>query len=170
LLKTLQAKGLADKDILTTNFSVNPQYRYDNSSGRPAPPTITGYSVNNSVQTKVRNLPKLGEILDAVVTSGANNVSGISFSVAEPDPLIDQARRKAVADAQRKAELYATASGAKAGRVLYITESNGVISPPRPMFMAMRAEAAQAVPISSGEQEIAASVTITYAIDGAAQK
>lgn len=164
LINTLKNKGIAEKDILTSNFSVNPQYRYDNVSGQQRA-TITGYQVSNDVQVKIRSLPSLGEILDAVVTVGANNVNGINFSIAEPASVLDQARQKAMADAKRKAELYAGAAGVKVGRVLYITESSGTIQPPRPMMMMARAATAESVPISAGEQESTASITVVYAIE-----
>jgi uncharacterized protein YggE len=167
LMKTLAGKGIADKDVLTASFNVSPQYRYDSQprSGSNRP-TITGYSVNNQVHVRVRNLATLGDILDAVVENGANTVNGISFSISEPEPILDQARQKAVADARRKAELYALASGTKLGRVLYITESGG-IQPPRPMMMGVRASLASSgpVPIATGEQENTVSVTITYSIE-----
>ncbi|MFN8551598.1 MAG: SIMPL domain-containing protein [Candidatus Obscuribacterales bacterium] len=164
LMSTLKSKGIAEKDILTSNFSVNPQYRYDNINGQQRP-SIVGYQVSNEVHVKIRNLPTLGDILDAVITAGANNVNGISFSLAEPDSVLDQARQKAMADAKRKAELYAGAAGVKVGRVLYITESSGTIQPPRPMMMATRAEMAQSVPIAAGEQESTAAITVVYAIE-----
>lgn len=164
LISTLKAKGIAEKDILTSNFSVNPQYRYDNVNGQQRP-TIIGYQVSNDVQVKIRNLPSLGDILDAVVTAGANNVNGISFSLAEPAGVLDQARQKAMSDAKRKADLYAAAAGVKVGRVLYITESSGTIQPPRPMMMQARAASIESVPISSGEQESTATITVVYAFE-----
>lgn len=169
LINTLKAAGIEEKDILTSNFSVNPEYQQDRPEpmDRPQPPRIVGYRVDNSVQVKVRALAKLGAILDAVVRSGANNVNGISFAVAQPEPILDKARTNAVSDARRKAELYATAAGVKVGRVLYITESGGMMPPPSPRFYAM--EAAQAkdssVPIATGEQTMESTVQIIYAIE-----
>jgi hypothetical protein len=164
LIKTLAANGVAEKDVITDNFSVNPQYRYDNQP-RSSKPTITGYAVNNQVHVRVRELSSLGKILDAVVENGANNVNGISFSIADPEPVLDQARQKAVADARRKAELFALASGSKLGRVLYITESGGMQpQPPRPMMM--RAALSQSeVPIAIGDQQSNISITVTYALE-----
>jgi len=165
LIKTLAASGVAEKDVITDNFSVNPQYRYDNQprSGKPA---ITGYIVNNQVHVRVRELSGLGKVLDALVENGANNVNGISFSIADPEPILDQARQKAVADARRKAELYALASGSKLGRVLYITESGGMQpQPPRPMAMTRSAAAQSEVPIAIGDQQSSISITVTYALE-----
>lgn len=165
LMSTLKSKNIAEKDILTSNFSVNPQYRYDNVSGQQRP-SVVGYQVSNEVHVKIRNLPTLGEILDAVIAAGANNINGISFSLAEPATVLDQARQKAVADAKRKAEIYAGAAGIKIGRVLYITESSGTVYPPRPMMMmAARAASAESVPIAAGEQESTASITVIYALE-----
>lgn len=166
LISTLKGKGIAEKDILTSNFSINPQYHYDNSSNGSQRATITGYQASNDVTVKIRKLGTLGDTLDAVVGAGANNVNGINFSLAEPAPVLDEARKKAVEDAKRKAELYASAAGVKVGRVLYITESAGMISPPRPMMArAMAKESFAAVPIATGEQESSASVTIIYSLE-----
>jgi len=166
LMKTLTDKGVAEKDVITVNFNVSPQYRYDNQT-RTNRPTIIGYSVNNQVHVRVRKLSELGDILDALVQSGANSVNGISFTIAEPEPILDQARQKAVADARRKAELYALASGSKLGRVLYITESGGFQpQPPRPMMAMTRAVAdGGQVPIAVGDQQSTVYVTVTYAIE-----
>jgi uncharacterized protein len=120
LFKALGTRGIKDKDLQTSNFSVSPQYRHGPRGEQL--PEIAGYQVNNDLRIKVRKLDQLGEILDELVNQGANNVHGISFSVAEPRPLQDEARKKALADARRKAELYAGAAGVKVGRVLLIEE------------------------------------------------
>lgn len=167
LLATLKAQGVDDKDILTSNFSVSPEYRGD-ESGANRPPKIVSYRVDNSAQVKVRNLPTLGPVLDAVVRSGANNINGISFKVAQPEPILDTARTSAVGDARRKAEIYANAAGVKVGRVLYITESAGIVPPPMPkMYAAEAMQRDSSVPIAAGEQTMEATVTVIFALDGA---
>jgi len=167
LMATLKSGGVEEKDILTSNFSVNPEYRQDNAeaaSGRP--PRISGYRVDNSVQIKVRNLATLGTLLDAVVRSGANNINGVSFTIAKPEPLLDKARAIAVTDARRRADLYALAAGVKVGKVLYITESSAAT--PRPMPMARMESAyasASSVPIGTGEQQLEATIGVVYTIE-----
>jgi len=168
LMKALASKGVPERDVLTSNFSVFPEYRHDpspmSSPQERRLPTIIGYRVNNEVHVRIRKLEDLGGILDEVIRSGANQVHGISFSIAEPAPVLDEARKKAVADARRKAELLAAASGTRLGKVLYINEGGGIMPPPRPMMM-MEARAASSVPIASGEQEMSASVNVVYAIE-----
>lgn len=162
LFQKVASLGIAENDMQTANFNVAPQHRrgpqgqYD--------PEIVGYEVSNQLRLKVRNLAKLGDVLDQMVESGANSVQGVSFSVANPKPLQDEAREKAVADARRKAELYTKAAGVKLGRVLLIQESTPHLPQPM-MFQPRAAMAGAAVPVAPGEQEFHASITITYAIE-----
>src|SRR5262249_18539917 len=128
LLNTLKARGIAERDIQTSNFSVVPQYKR-NPQGQYGP-EIVGYQVSNQVHIKVRRLTSLGEILDELVGQGANQIQGISFGVAERNRLLDDARKRAMADARRKAELYAASAGVGVGRVLLIEEQSA--RPPRP--------------------------------------
>lgn len=161
LLKALAAHNIEEKDILTSGFNVSPQYQYDQNR----PPRLVGYQVANTVHVKVRQLATLGQVLDDVVGRGANQVSGISFSVAEPNPLLDQAREQAVADARRKAELYARAAGVTLGNVLLIQEQTPHL--PRPLEvapMAGMAARAAAVPVATGEMDFSATITITYGL------
>jgi uncharacterized protein YggE len=166
LMTVLKASGIEDKDILTSNFNVSPVYSdQEQSSGTQRPPKILAYRVENTVDAKVRKLASLGAILDAVVRSGANNVNGISFTIAQPEPIYDKARILAVADAKRKAELYASAAGIKLGRVLYINES-GTVRPPMPMQTRfMSAGAVESAPIAAGEQEMTSTVEVIYGIE-----
>jgi uncharacterized protein YggE len=160
LLKTLETRGIAKKDVQTAHFSVVPQYKRGPQGEQQ--PEVVGYQVSNDVRVKVRQLDSLGEVLDQVVGQGASHVQGISFAVAEPTPVLDEARRKAVADACHKAELYAREAGVEVGPVLLIQEETP--HPPRPPLLgAARAEAA-AVPVAKGELEFGASITVTYAI------
>jgi uncharacterized protein len=161
LMQSLAAEGIAERDIQTTNVSVSPRY----SSGRDQGSMhIVGYEATNNVQAKIRQLPNLGTILDDVVEKGANRMHGVAFNVAEPNPILDQARKKAIEDARRKADLYATAAGVKLGRVLLIEEQSHHLPRMEPMMMG-RAMAAPAVPIASGEQEFRVSISVTYALE-----
>ena len=127
--------------------------------GRPA--TISGYRVVNQVRLTVREVKRLGEILNSAITLGANQVNGISFDVANAETLKDEARKQAMVNAKRRAELYATAAGAQLGSVLTISED--VSSGPRPMPLA-RAAMAGNVPIEAGMRTLTVEVHVTYAL------
>lgn len=162
LFSSLDGLGIARKDVQTSNFSVVPQYRRGPRGEQQ--PEIVAYRVSNAVRVKVRKLESLGQILDEVVHLGANQIQGIGFSVAEPAPLLDAARRQAVADARRKAELFSKEAGVSIDRVLTIQE--GTARVPRPPMMGLARPEAAVVPIAEGEMDFEASVTVTYAIGG----
>ena len=155
----LKESGIDAKDIQTASFRVEPRYTRP-IEGQAA--KIDGYSVTNEVQVLVRDLDKLGDILDRLVTAGANQTAGLNFEVSKAETLLDEARQQAVANALRRAKLYAAAAGAEVGEVLSIVEGGG--EPPRPMVMA-RAMKAQAVPIERGTETLEANVTITWVLD-----
>lgn len=168
LMTTLKQAGIDEKDILTSNFSVNPVYEERSYGSMPVPPRpakIVGYRVDNSVHVRVRKLADLGKLLDTLVRAGSNTMHGISFSVAQPEPLLDKARELAVADAKHKAELYTKAAGYRVGRPLFITESSGY-TPVMGRTMAMAAPMAAEVPIAAGQQEMQVSVQVVYVIEG----
>lgn len=173
--QVLKERGVAAKDIQTTNISVQPQY-----SQPPRPrqgqnpesfvPKIVAYQVINTVQITARDLDKLGTVLDAVVQSGANQMNGISFRIDEPEKLLDGARKQAIANAKHKAELLAGESGVVVGMPVTIHESDGIPQPPRPMMGFARGEAMMAaapVPVAAGEQELSVSVTVVYELQPA---
>jgi uncharacterized protein YggE len=159
LLKTLTSFTIADRDVQTTAFDIAPLYAQEPRSGQP--PRLTGYRVTNRVRVTVRDLGRLGEVLDALVTQGANAVDGIHFSIANPQPLLDQARRAAVEDAQRKAILYAQTAGVALGRVLSMHEEQVSLPSPRPFAARVAAEAAD-VPVAPGEATFSARLVVTY--------
>lgn len=163
VINALKNAGVAEDDIQTSNFSINPVYP-PYQPNQTTPPRISGYQVSNQVSARVKELAKLGAILDTLVRAGSNQISGIAFDVNEPKPFLDDARKKAVADARSRAELFAAAAGVQLGRVVQISEST-TVTPPIPMF---RREAAMAqdtsVPIAAGQQTLSANVSITYEI------
>ena len=160
VIEGLKSSGIDGRDIQTTNFSVSP--RYQHFKDRRAP-VVTGYNVTNSVQIIVRDLKSLGEILDKVVTVGANQIGGIQFDVSNSDALKDAARKQAVANARRKAKLYAEAAGSSVGEVLKISEESHSYSPrPAMMRTAMKSEAA---PIEAGSQVLSVRVNVTWELD-----
>jgi uncharacterized protein YggE len=164
VIEAFKKEGIESKDIGTSNFSVEPQYVYeDENNRRTKPPKIIGYEVRNTVNVTIRDLKKLGTILDVTVTSGANNIGNVSFDVENASKLQDDARRKAFEDAHRKAELYAAAAHLKLGRVVSITESTAGAAPVRGRMMmdAMKA-AAPAAPIEQGELNLNTQVNVEW--------
>ena len=161
LIVMIRKRGIEDRDLQTVQFNVSPRYKYDKTQQEP--PKIAGYQVTNEVHVKVRNLLALGSFLDETVSMGANQVRGISFGVANPAQLMDEARKKAIVDAQRRARVYAEAAGLKLGKPIRIEEQAGGRPGPYPVAR-MEAAAASAVPIAPGEQTFSVTVTVTYAI------
>ena len=162
IMTVLKNKNIAEKDIQTSGFNVYPEYERDPSPrGTTKVNRIAGYRVSNNVSVQVRDLPGLGEILDALVQSGSNQISGVQFGIADPTAVANQARLNAVADARARAQLYAAATNSSVGIVISISEQ--AIQSPRPMMMrAARMEMASSVPIASGEQEVTATINIMY--------
>lgn len=161
LVVMIRRRGIEDRDLQTIQFNVSPRYKYDKNQQEP--PKIAGYQVTNEVHVKVRNLTTLGAFLDETVSLGANQVRGISFGVAEPAQLMDEARKRAIADAQRRARVYAEAAGLKLGKPIRIDEQAGGRPGPYPAAR-MEAAAASAVPVAPGEQTFSVTVTVSYAI------
>lgn len=124
LFKELKGAGIADRDLQTSNFNIAPQYApYDPKKPQPAHRRIIGYQVSNGVTVRVRDLAKLGGLIDQMTTAGANRMNGISFYVDKTANLMEEARRKAMTDVRRKADLYADGLGVKLKRVLTISEN-----------------------------------------------
>jgi len=153
----LKESGIDAKDIQTSNFSVNPRYT---SPRDGAPAVIDGYSVSNQVEVLVRDLTSLGGLLDKLVGLGANQMNGLTFIVSKAETLKDEARKDAVANARRRAELLAAAAGAEVGEVVSIAEEVGY-GGPHPMAMA-RAAKAESAPIEGGTETLEARVTVTW--------
>ena len=161
------AVGIEDRDLQTSNFNIQPRYHYPkSSSGRNQPPKLTGYIVTNSLTVRVRDLQNLGAILDNSVSLGVNSGGDISFLSDKPEPIIEQARKNAVAKAIAKAQTLTEAAGVKLGRIVEISETNR--QPPRPRAMA-RMESAMAadsaVPIAAGENSYSITVNIKWELD-----
>lgn len=165
VLKALKDAGIAERDLQTSGFAINPQYQYpDNSDGGNKPPVLTGYQVANSLTIRVRDLPKLGSIIDQAVTLGVNQGGSIFFTNDKPEAALTEARKAAVADAMEKAKVLSQAAGVSLGRVVEISE-NSRAPEPVPMMRAMSKEyAADAVPVAAGENTYNVSVNVTFAI------
>ena len=158
LTQALRRAGVAERDIQTSNLSVNPQYAYVENEQ----PRITGYQATNTVNARVRALANVGRVVDGAVAAGGNTVNGISFSHADPDSQLDAARREAARAARSRADLYAQAFGLRVHRIVAISEGGGY-SPPMPMpMMARMADGAESTPVSPGEITTSVSVSVTY--------
>ncbi len=161
-LKSLRDAGVDKKDIQTSNLNVGAKFDYSRNDG---PPKIIGYQATNTVSVKIKNIDKAGSIIDRAVGVGANRLDSISFGFADAKPLLNSARKAAVADARERAALYADAAGVKLGPVIQISDSYSAAPGPIPVMARMAAEDASRTPISVGESSMAASVTIIYAIE-----
>lgn len=165
VIASLKKAGIADKDVQTSQISLNPVY------GQPVigpngqvtqEPRIVGYQAGNTVTIRSRDIKGFGKVLDALVASGANQISGPSFQMADPSAANDEARMAAMKNARARADLYAKAAGLRVVRIISISEGGGY-APPMPVYakMAMAADAAP-TPISAGEVEAGASVTVQF--------
>jgi uncharacterized protein len=159
VMAAIKAAGIADRDIRTSGISLNPQYKYvENQS-----PTITGYQASNTVDIKVRDLSRLGKVLDALVASGANQVNGPSFEIDQPEPVYDQARRDALEKAQARAQMYAKALGLRVRRIVSIDEGGGYRPPmPMPMMAMSRAKAESDTAVAPGETTLSANLNVVF--------
>jgi uncharacterized protein len=157
IMAALAGAGIAQKDIQTARFSVEPVYATTEPKSEPK---LAGYSVSNQVRVTIGRIDKLGEALDRLVAAGATDVGNIVFLVSDQGKYLDQAREAAVADAKRKAALYANAAGMNVGRVAWITEDSS-FAPPITMA-AMPAAARAAAPIASGEETLHVRITVGF--------
>ncbi|MGR3270728.1 DUF541 domain-containing protein [Thalassococcus profundi] len=161
ILQRLSAFDVAPRDTQTSDLSLNPVW--SNRPGTNEAQRIDGFEASNRLTVRVRNLEQLGDILGEVLSDGANRLGGLSFGLQYPEPLMEEARRKAVEDAMARARTYAEAAGMTLGPVMSINE--GGIRMPRPeMAMAMR-DAAESVPVAGGETGITASVSMVFALE-----
>lgn len=160
MLDRLSDMGIAPRDVQTRQVTLNPVWSNETSSGVRVR-KITGFVASNTVAVRVRDLSSLGSVLDAVIQDGANDFNGLRFSVQDPEPLIEEARRRAVAKARAKAEQLADAAGVTLGPVISIDEHGGG----RPVPVAEMARmASDSVPIAAGELSLGVSVSMVFAI------
>lgn len=158
VLGALDDAGIAEEDVQTTQFSVNPQYDQDGVA-------ITAYEVANTVEATIRDLSSVGATLDAVVRAGGNEarVQGVAYRLEDNAALLAEAREAAVADARTSAEQYAAAAGVELGALTSLSE----VTADQPMtqsFAADAAEAAAPVPVAPGTQEVGVTVTATWSL------
>jgi uncharacterized protein YggE len=161
VLQKLKGAGISEDAIQTAAYDLQPEYDYNN--GRQ---TLRGYVARNSLDVRVDALPKLGEIIDLAVGSGATMVSGVRFDLKDRKAVEREALRMAVADARGRAEALAAGADMKVAGIVRIEEQGAAVMPPPRPVMAMRAEMAQqqTTPVAPGELEIRAAVTLTAAL------
>jgi uncharacterized protein YggE len=161
LVALIKSEGVAPADIQTSSVSVSPIFSQPLPNQQTAP-TVTGYSVSNNVSVRVRDITRLGALIDKAVTAGANSIYGIGFGHNNLSALLDKARPLAVADARRKAELYAAAEGGKIGRLMVLTEDGGVRESPMAFSRASAMPAPPPTPIEAGEDKLTVSVSARF--------
>lgn len=161
VIAALRRADVAERDIQTSGLTLHPQYDYREQQ----PPRLTGYQATNQVEVRLRELDRVGVVLDALVAAGANQVSGPSFQLDDPDRALDSARVEAVRKARERAELYAKALGMRVARVLQVSEASAGPPPPYPMPMMRQAamESADAsTPVAPGEVRLTTTVTMLF--------
>lgn len=162
IIDALKAAGIDGADLQTRDLSLNPRWKNRPYKAGEAP-EIEGFTASNTLMVRVRDLDVLGGVLDQVVQLGANQFRGLSFGLQEPEPAQDDARRAAVAEAMRKAQLYAEAAGVTLGPILSISETGRTA--PQPVMMMEAARMSADVPVEGGEVSVSAQVTMVFAID-----
>jgi uncharacterized protein YggE len=154
----LKRAGIADRDIQTSSINLNPDYRYEEGKA----PVLTGYQASNTLSIRFRDIRNSGEILDALVAQGANQINGPSLTIDNPDAALDEARTKAIAVGRKRAELYARSLGMRVVRLLSVSENGGYSAPP-PMPYAMAAQARDSsTKIDPGEQQLQVTLAMSF--------
>ena len=162
LIQAIDKTGIDKKDVQTSGISLSPRYNYQ----RDQKPQITGYTARNTVSIKVREIKELGKVLDALAAAGANQIHGPNLEIGEPEPVMAEAREKALEKAQQRAKTYAKSLGMKVRRIVSISESGGAM-PPRPMMrMEMAAAKADgATPVAPGETTVTVNLDLVFELE-----
>ncbi|WP_115513382.1 SIMPL domain-containing protein [Xanthomonas arboricola] len=161
VMAAVKAAGIADKDVQTSGINLSPQYTYKENEA----PKIIGYQASNTVSLKVRDISKLGKVLDTLVAQGANDINGPSFSVDQPEAAYDEARVAALKKAQARAETYAKSLGLKVRRIVSISEGRSGGGVVRPMMMAASMRSAKAemdTQVAPGESTLSITLEATF--------
>ncbi len=159
VLSAMKRRGVAERDLQTTAYTIAPQYDY-----REGTQTFRGYSVSTAIRVTVRAIEQVGGLLEAATEAGATTIGQISFGLADPERANRLARAEAVRNANAKAEELAAAVGATLGPVITIGDTTDAPDAPRPMMAARAAPPSAPPPIQTGETAVAATLTITYAL------
>ena len=158
----LTKAGIPAKDLQTDGLNIIPQYKYAENQA----PVVTGYQATNSVTITLRDLSKVGPVIDTLVSQGANQINGPHFGIEDKDALMDKARSEAVKKARRRADIYAGAAGVKVVRLVSLNEQSAFMpQTPYPAIRAMAAEmSSAATPVSPGELTLNLSINATYEV------
>jgi len=160
VLLALKGAGIDEKDYQTSRLSLQPQYATSSKASERAP-GIVSFRASNRVTIKVRDVAKVASIIDVLVGAGANDIGGINFTVTQASKLLDEAREQAIADARRKAQIYAKAAGVTLGEPIAIAEEGSAT----PMFRGKVAGGMVAsAPVAQGEETLSVSVSVSWAI------
>jgi uncharacterized protein YggE len=157
VLLALKGAGIDEKDFQTSRLSLQPQ----SAPNRTGPAAIVGYRASNRVTIRLRDVTKVASVIDTLVAAGANDIGGINFMVSQASKLLDEAREQAIADARRKAEIYAKAAGVTLGAPLSISEEGNAAPVP---YRRMAAGMAASAPVAQGEETLAVTVSVSWAI------
>lgn len=158
VLAAIKAAGIAERDVQTSGINLSPQYRYADNEA----PKITGYQASNTVSLKVRDIAKLGKVLDALAAQGANQIHGPSFEIDQPEPVYDEARLAALKKAQARAETYAKSLGVRVRRIVSISESSGGGFRPMPVMAMAKMDRAESTPVSPGETTVSVNLEVVF--------
>ncbi len=162
VLLALKGAGIDENDYQTSRLSLQPQ----TAPNRTGPSAIVGYRASNRVTIRLRDVTKVASVIDTLVGAGANDIGGINFTVSQASKLLDDAREQAIADARRKAEIYAKAAGVTLGAPLSISEGSMPVPIP---YRRMAAGIAAAAPVAQGEETLQVTVAVSWAIKQAGQ-
>jgi len=167
VMAALKAEGIEARDLQTSNFAIYPQYRQaEPKDGIVEPPQVVGYEVTNTLTVKVRDIAKVGAILDRSVKLGINQGGQITFTNDNPEAALAEARKQAVEKAIAKARTLTEAAGVRLGPVIEISEGGNQQMPPQPMYrMSMAKEASDSVPVAAGENTYTITVNVTFGLE-----
>ena len=158
VMAAIKAAGITEKDIQTSGINLSPQYRYVENEA----PRITGFQASNTVNLKVRDIAKLGKVLDALAAQGSNQINGPSFEIDQPEPVYDEARLAALQKAQARAETYAKSLGLQVRRIVSIAEGGGGNFQPMPMMAMARGKAEMDTQVSPGETTLSVNLDVVF--------
>lgn len=159
VMAAVKSAGIADRDVQTSNLSINPQYDYQERKA----PTVSGYQATNTVTVRLNDLTAVGKVVDALVSAGANQLNGPNFDIKNPDVLMDRARADALAKARARADIYAKAANMSIKRIVSINEQAHHSAPPMPMrMMAMEKADAAGTSVATGTMSLNMSLNVVF--------
>ena len=150
VMAAIREAGIAERDVRTSGISISPRYRHTENEAR------------NTVNVTVRDISKLGQVMDVLVASGANQIHGPQFEIGEPEEAYNEARRAALETAQARAALYADTLDLQVRRIVSISEGGGFMPPPMRMMAARAMDSAESTPVSPGESTLSVSLDVVF--------